>query len=89
LDQGQPDPTLPFWSSSSLELIQELESLLVLFRDNSFKLGYEKSRNKFKPDEIVGNLEDLFRKYTELKDKRISNKWIEDQRKSFEQKLKK
>jgi len=65
------------------------KDFIVIYKDNDFKLDYEKNRNKYDPKDILGNLRELFVKITGQEGFKLSNKWIEDQRNNFKKNLKK
>lgn len=65
------------------------KDFIVVNKNNEFMLDYERNRNKYNPNNIMGNLYQLFNQYTGQEGFKLSNKWIDQQRKEFADKMKK
>ena len=64
------------------------KDFIVVNKNNEYMLDYEKNRNKYKPNDVMGNLYQLFNQYTGQEGFKLSNKWIDQQRKDFANKMK-
>lgn len=62
---------------------------LVTDKDGKLWYTHKKNKNKFKPEQIVGDLNLLFRKYFNPKTFKINQQFIDKSRKSFEDNLRK
>jgi hypothetical protein len=48
---------------------------IVVFKNGDFYTDFEKNRNKYQPNELIGNLKDLFVKYSGAQRDRLPSDW--------------
>ena len=51
---------------------------IVVFKNGDFYTDFERNRNKYKPNEVIGNLKDLFVKYSGAQRDRLRPNWHND-----------
>jgi len=67
---------------------KSVKDFIVVNKNNEYMLDYERNKNKYNPNDVMGNLYQLFNQYTGQEGFKLSNKWIDQQRKDFANKMK-
>jgi hypothetical protein len=66
------------YRTASQHLKEKTGDKIVVLKDGNYKIDFEKNRGKYQPNEILGNLKDLFVKYAGQKRDVLPANWHSD-----------